>query len=86
MLTDHPDVAEAAVIAIPDPDWGETPMAFVVPRGGCAPVAEKLRDWANGRLGKTQRISRLELREELPRSDIGKVLKRTLRASVRGAD
>lgn len=77
VLTAHPDVSEAAVVAIPDPDWGETPMAFVVAQGV---ETETLRDWANARLGKTQRIARIELRDSLPRSDIGKVLKRELRA------
>ncbi len=78
VLATHPEVAEAAVIAIPDAEWGETPLAFVVPRG--APDPETLRIWANERLGRTQRIARIELRETLPRSDIGKVLKRELRA------
>ena len=41
---------------------------------------EELRAWANQRLGKGQRIARLELRQDLPKSDIGKVLKRELRA------
>lgn len=78
VLESHPQVAEAAVVAIPDPEWGETPMAFVVARAGLDP--EHLRLWANERLGKTQRIARLELRDTLPRSEIGKVLKRELRA------
>lgn len=77
VLESHPQVAEAAVVAVPDPDWGETPMAFVVTGADIDP--EHLRLWANERLGKTQRIARLELRETLPRSEIGKVLKRELR-------
>ena len=78
VLAAHPDVAEVAVIAVPSTEWGETPLALVVPRG--AAEAEALRDWANARLGRTQRIAAVELRETLPRSDIGKVLKRELRA------
>ncbi|MBR9762819.1 MAG: hypothetical protein GYB53_04630 [Rhodobacteraceae bacterium] len=77
VLTSHPQVSEAAVVAIPDPEWGETPLAIVVAEGI---EAEALRSWANARLGKTQRIARLEIRAELPRSEIGKVLKRELRA------
>ena len=41
--------------------------------------AETLRAWANQRLGKMQRIAQLEFRSDLPKSDIGKVLKRELR-------
>ena len=78
VLAAHPDVAEVAVIAVPSAEWGETPLALVVPRGEADPRA--LRDWANARLGRTQRIAAVELRETLPRSEIGKVLKRELRA------
>jgi acyl-CoA synthetase (AMP-forming)/AMP-acid ligase II len=75
----HPDVAEAAVVGVPSTQWGETPVAFVVARAGKALQAEELRTWANARLGATQRISAVELVAVLPRSAIGKVLKRQLR-------
>jgi acyl-CoA synthetase (AMP-forming)/AMP-acid ligase II len=52
----------------------------VVLKPECEISAEQLRDWANGQLGKTQRIAEVRLRQELPRSAIGKVLKRELRA------
>jgi acyl-CoA synthetase (AMP-forming)/AMP-acid ligase II len=75
----HPDVAEAAVIAIPHDKWGETPLVFVVPRPGARADAEEIREWGNERLGKHQRASRVEVREGLPRNALGKVLKRELR-------
>jgi long-chain acyl-CoA synthetase len=75
----HPDVAEAAVAGVPSERWGETPAAWVVAREGAALDAEALRAWANGQLGKTQRIAFLQLVDELPRSAIGKILKRELR-------
>jgi long-chain acyl-CoA synthetase len=77
VLMQHPDVAEVAVIAAPSREWGETPVAFVVLRNDAAP--EALRQWANERLGKTQRIARVLTIDALPRSSIGKVLKRELR-------
>jgi acyl-coenzyme A synthetase/AMP-(fatty) acid ligase len=51
----------------------------VGPAAGATPEAEALRAWANERLGKTQRLAGLRFLPELPRSDIGKVLKRELR-------
>ena len=78
VLRQHPAVVEAAVVGVPSAEWGESPVAFVVP-GADAPASEALRAWANERLGKTQRLADLRYLPELPRSDIGKVLKRQLR-------
>ena len=79
VLLSHPDVTDAAVIAAPSEQWGETPLAFVVLVSGSMIDAEVLRQWANGKLGKAQRISEVRVIDELPRSPIGKVLKRELR-------
>ena len=79
VLRAHPAVAEAAVAGVPSERWGETPAAWVVARAGASVDAEALRAWANERVGKTQRIAFLTLVDELPRSAIGKVLKRELR-------
>ena len=75
-MRQHPDVADVAVVGAPSADWGETPVAFIVSRGASA---EDIRAFANTRLGKTQRISDARLIDELPRSHIGKILKRELR-------
>jgi long-chain acyl-CoA synthetase len=85
VLGAHPAVAEVAVVGVPSERWGETPVAFVVPKPGSAPRAEELLAWANARLGKTQRLADLRLAAELPRSAIGKVLKRALRDAYRPA-
>jgi len=85
VLGAHPGVAEVAVVGVPSERWGETPVAFVVPKPGAAPHAADLLAWANARLGKTQRLADLRLAAELPRSAIGKVLKRTLRDGYRPA-
>jgi acyl-CoA synthetase (AMP-forming)/AMP-acid ligase II len=77
ILMQHPDVAEAAVIAAPSREWGETPVAFAVLRNETA--TDVVRQWANDRLGKSQRIAQVIAIDALPRSSIGKVLKRELR-------
>ena len=78
VLRQHPSVQEVAVVGVPSKEWGESPVAFVVAAAG-APTEGALREWANQRLGKTQRIVDVRYVTELPRSDIGKVLKRQLR-------
>ena len=78
-LVKHSAVAEAAVVGIPSREWGETPAAFIVLRDGAAAEAEELRQWLNARVGKTQRLSYARVVPSLPRSSIGKVLKRQLR-------
>ena len=70
------------VIASPSEQWGETPLAFVVLASRSTIDAEVLRQWVNSQLGKAQRISRIEFIDELPRSPIGKVLKRKLRDGI----
>lgn len=80
VLSSHPDVAEVAVIGIPSQAWGETPAGLVVLHSGRTIDSEAMREWANARLGKMQRLSVVEFRDELPRSSLGKVLKRDLRA------
>jgi len=79
VLRGHEAVAEAAVVGVPSDTWGETPVAFVVRREGVAVSAEALLAWVNARVGKTQRLASLRFMDELPRSAIGKVLKRELK-------
>ena len=81
VLLQHPAVLEAAVIGIPSAQWGETPVAIVVLHAGEWAEAEALRSFVNERVGKTQRLSALRFATELPRSAIGKVLKRELRSA-----
>lgn len=79
VLREHPGVADVAVVGVPSERWGETPVAFAVRRPGAALDAETLRTWGNERLGKLQRLAAVEFVDVLPRSGIGKVLKRELR-------
>jgi len=78
-LAKHPAIAESAVVGIPSREWGETPAAFIVLREGRTETADEIKAWMNGRVGKTQRLSFATVVEHLPRSSIGKVLKRQLR-------
>jgi long-chain acyl-CoA synthetase len=79
VLTKHDDVLEAAVVAMPSEEWGETPVAFVVLKSGALVDAPSLKAWTNERVGKFQRLNDVVLVDSLPRSAIGKVLKRELR-------
>jgi long-chain acyl-CoA synthetase len=80
VLHGHPAVADAAVVGVPSARWGETPVAFVVPRADApTPTEAELRAWANERLGRSQRLAELQYVDHLPRSEVGKVLKRALR-------
>ncbi len=80
LLMQHPAVAEAAVVGVASARWGETPVAWVVRRqSDSSPSESSLLEWFNARCGKTQRLAGLAFIDELPRSAIGKVLKRELR-------
>jgi acyl-CoA synthetase (AMP-forming)/AMP-acid ligase II len=78
IVIEHPEVEEVAVIGVASEQWGESPVGVVVgPRD-----SEAVKAWANERLGKTQRLAAVHIVEVLPRSAIGKVLKRELRESL----
>jgi acyl-CoA synthetase (AMP-forming)/AMP-acid ligase II len=79
VLRQHPAVTDAAVVGVPSVQWGETPVAFVVRRNDVPANEDALLQWLNARVGKTQRLAALQFIHELPRSAIGKVLKRELR-------
>jgi acyl-CoA synthetase (AMP-forming)/AMP-acid ligase II len=79
VLRQHPAVADVSVIGVPSEQWGETPVAYVVVKPGQVADADDILNFVNGQVGKTQRVAGLRYIEELPRSAIGKVLKRELR-------
>ncbi|NOK36380.1 long-chain fatty acid--CoA ligase [Corallococcus exercitus] len=78
VLASHPDVAEVAVIGVPDPKWGEVPRALVVPRPGCEPTLEALVAFCGGRLARYKLPRTLRLLDGLPRTPAGKVDRRGL--------
>ncbi len=80
LVTAHPAVREAAVVGVPDAEYGETVCVFVVPVAGLAPTLGDIVDFLRGRkIASFKLPQRLELIDELPRSAAAKVLKRELR-------
>ena len=84
ILARHPAVADCTVVGAPSEAWGETPVGFYVPRADAADDSDAILAWLNAQVGKTQRLSALHGADELPRSAIGKVLKRELRDRLMG--
>jgi long-chain acyl-CoA synthetase len=80
VLRENAAVADAAVIGVPSEDWGESPLGLVVlkDRADIDPLA--LKDWANAKIGRMQRLVGIEFVDDLPRSSLGKVLKADLMA------
>ncbi len=78
-LHTHPSILEAAVIGVPDPEWGETLKAFIVTRNG-TPLSEiEVMDYCRQHLADFKRPRKVTFLAELPRNPTGKVLKRELR-------
>ena len=81
-LYSHPKIEEAAVIGIPDPEWGEEPMAFVVLKSGETATEDEIIGYCKSSLGfKRPRV--VVFLDSLPRNPMGKVLKRELRDQYR---
>jgi acyl-CoA synthetase (AMP-forming)/AMP-acid ligase II len=83
LLLTHPCVADCAVVASPDAEAGEVPKAFVVLRPQC--TADGLLDWVAQRVAPYQRIRRLQVTGQIPKSASGKVLRRILLEQERAA-
>jgi fatty-acyl-CoA synthase len=75
----HPDVREAAVIAVPHPKWDERPLAVVVPKPGAKITAEALREFLAPKFAKWQLPDAFVFAAEIPRTSVGKFQKIKLR-------
>jgi fatty-acyl-CoA synthase len=75
----HPDVLEAAVIAVPDEKWSERPCACMVVKEGATLDADGVREFLAGRVAKWWVPDRVEFIDEVPKTSVGKFSKKTLR-------
>ena len=82
VLLRHPAVKEALVIGVPDAYRGEAPRAYVTMQEGAAETGEALAKWLNAQLGKHERVDQVVIRESLPKTMIGKLDRKALRAEV----
>jgi acyl-CoA synthetase (AMP-forming)/AMP-acid ligase II len=85
VLGKHPGVDLVAVVGVPDPEWGETPVAVVVPTAAVTDLAgfeQELRAHCRDLLGGYKQPRRYAFRDQLPLGPAGKVLKRELRAQL----
>jgi acyl-CoA synthetase (AMP-forming)/AMP-acid ligase II len=79
VLYAHPHVLDAAVFGIPDDEWGESVYAVIQAKPGESVDLDEVRRFVESRVARYKRPRLYELRDELPRTDAGKLLKRVLR-------
>ncbi|MCM2427520.1 long-chain fatty acid--CoA ligase [Streptomyces sp. RKAG337] len=82
-LMAHPDVAEAAVVAVPDERWGERPLATVVLKEGATVSYEELREFLAGRIARWQLPERWAIIPAVPKTSVGKFDKKVIREQYR---
>jgi fatty-acyl-CoA synthase len=79
IIYQHPDVLEVAVVSTPDPEWGEVPKAFVMPRQGKTPTAEDIIDFCRSHHAHHKAPKTVEF-GQLPKTATGKTIKARLRS------
>jgi acyl-CoA synthetase (AMP-forming)/AMP-acid ligase II len=82
VLLDHPGVAEAAVVGLPDAQWGERVVAAVVRIDGAEVTEEELRGWVRSRLRSSRMPERISFVPRLPYNEMGKLLRRVVRSQL----
>ena len=78
VIKEHPKVLEVGVAGIPDPYRGETVKAWVVPKPGETLTEEEIKQWCRERLAPFKVPTHVEFRDELPKTTVGKILRREL--------
>ncbi len=82
VLVVHEAVKESLVLGLPDDYLGETPHAYITLNDGHEISEDDLKEWLNQRVGKHERVSNVVIREELPKTMIGKLDRKALKAEV----
>lgn len=83
-LLAHPAVSDAVAVAVPSEKWGEAVGAAVILKGGVAVSAEELQQWVRQHLRSSRVPERILFKEQLPYNELGKVLRREVRAELSG--
>jgi acyl-CoA synthetase (AMP-forming)/AMP-acid ligase II len=80
VLLRHPDVADAAVLGLPDEEAGEIPVGYIALRPGASASVEEIRQFVAGQVASYKQLRRLEVIDAIPKSASGKILRRVLKA------
>ena len=85
VLYHHPAVKEALVIGVSDDYRGESPRAYVTLKAGEKADGKTLAEWLNPQLGKHERVDQVVVRDDMPKTMIGKLDRKALRAEIADA-